>query len=74
MCWAGFNTREDTFFGASFKQSITAGAIKVVMTLMFPLYLGAAFIFEFGGLGLRYLLAKAFGFFVAEAPDQQASP
>lgn len=62
----GFSTQGDSLFAVSFKQSITVGAIKVVMMTMFFLYVGGAFILEFGGLGLRYLLSKRFGYFVAE--------
>jgi len=56
---AGFNAQGDAFFVPSLKQSITAGAIKVVLVVMFALYFAAAYILEFGGLGLRYLLSKA---------------
>lgn len=68
---AGFNTQEDTFFAPSFKQSITAGAIKIVMVMMLFIYVGAAFVLEFGGLGLRYLMAKAGVYFVTETGNRQ---
>jgi hypothetical protein len=61
----GFNT-QDTSLGVSFKQSITVGAIKIVMMMMFFLYVGLSFTLEFSGLGLRYLLSKRFGYFVAK--------
>jgi hypothetical protein len=64
---AGFNNDPYTFlFGLSFKQSITVGAIKVVMVMMFFSYVGAAFLLEFGGLGVRYLLSKKFGLFAVK--------
>ena len=62
---AGFDTLQDWFLGPSFRQSIAVGAGKIVV-LMFGLYFMAAFCIEFGGLGVRYLLAKTLGCLVAE--------
>ena len=66
VCFWGFHSEGDAIFGLYFKQSIAAGAIKMVMVLMFGLYVGAAFFLEFGGLGLRYVLFRVFGWFAAE--------
>jgi hypothetical protein len=63
---AGFSTQVDSLFIISFKQSIAVGAIKVVMIEMFGLYVGAAFFLEFGGLGVRYLLSRKLGLFLAK--------
>lgn len=62
---AGFDTLQDWFLGPSFRQSIAVGAGKIVV-LMFGLYFMVAFCIEFGGLGVRYLLAKTLGCLVAE--------
>lgn len=62
----GFDLQDDTLFSPSIKQSIGVGAFKIVMGIMFFLYVGAAFVIEFGGLGLRYLLAKLFGWFTVK--------
>jgi hypothetical protein len=70
---AGFSTQGDGLSVISLEQSITLGAIKIVMVLMFFLYVGATVFLEFGGLGLRYVLAKKFGYFLAEAPDRPPS-
>jgi len=59
---AGFSTQAGGLLIVSFKQSITVNAISVVMVQMFSLYVGAAFFLEFGGLGVRYLLSRKFGF------------
>jgi hypothetical protein len=68
---SGFNPRQVSFFALSFEQSITVGAIKVILVQMFFLYFFAGIILEFGGLGLRYLLSKTFGYFAAETDDRQ---
>ena len=56
---------QDSFLHPSFRQSIAVGASKIVV-LMFCLYFVAAYFIEFGGLGVRYLLAKTLGYIVAE--------
>jgi hypothetical protein len=60
---AGFEMLRSTFLNPSFKQPIMLGAIKIVLLMSF-LYFAAALFLEFSGLGLRYLLAKTFGFFL----------
>lgn len=52
----GFTT-QDSVFDISFRQSIAIGAMKVLI-MMFFVYVAVAFIIEFSGLGLRYLLSK----------------
>jgi hypothetical protein len=69
---AGFEMLRDTFLNPSFKQPIMVGAIKVVLC-MSVLYLAAALFLEFGGLGLRYFLAKTFGYFLASPSPAEDS-
>jgi hypothetical protein len=66
---AGFGAQGYGFFALAFNQSIAAGAIKIVMLEMSGFYVGASFVLEFGGLGLRYWLSRRFGYFVAETTD-----
>jgi hypothetical protein len=66
----GFNEQGYTgVFGFSLNQSITVGAVKVVTVMMSCLYMGAAFLLEFGGLGVRYFLSRTFGWFGAKKID-----
>lgn len=67
MARSGFGAHPVSVFAVSMMQSITVGAIKIVTIQMFALYFLAAVTLEFGGLGLRYVLSKAFGFFLADA-------
>jgi hypothetical protein len=70
---AGFEMLRSTFFNPSFKQPIVLGAIKVVLCMSI-LYFAAALFLEFSGLGLRYLLAKTFGFFLASPAGAEDIP
>jgi hypothetical protein len=54
----GFNTYRNTTYGLSLSQSITTGALKIVLGDMFLLYFSAAGLLEWGGLGLRYVVVK----------------
>jgi hypothetical protein len=54
----GFYLQGDGQWGLSLGQSIATGAFKLVMVLMPGFYVMATCFLEFGGLGLRYLLAK----------------
>jgi hypothetical protein len=63
---AGFDTVQDSVFAPSFKQSIAVSAAKITMLLMFFLYFAVAYAIEYVGLGLRYLMARTLGYFVAE--------
>jgi len=66
---SGFGTKQISFFAVSMSQSIAVGAVKIITIQMFALYFFTGIIFEFGGLGLKYVLSKTFGCFVAEPLD-----
>jgi hypothetical protein len=54
----GFYMQGDSQWGLSLGQSITTGAFKLVLVLIPGLYILTAYVLEFGGLALRYLLAR----------------
>jgi hypothetical protein len=71
---SGFEILRDTRLNPSFKQPIVEGAIKVALNMAF-IYFAAGLFLEFGGLGIRYVLAKTLGYFLASpsAADAGAS-
>jgi hypothetical protein len=58
----------------SLKEPIAVGAIKIVGVAMFFIYFGAALILEFGGLALRYLLHRVFGYFAVGGLAKPSPP
>ena len=66
----GFSTQGISLLSISFSQSIVVDAAKILILRMFFLYVGVSFILEFGGLALRYWLARTFGFFLAGETSQ----
>jgi hypothetical protein len=61
----GFSTYHHTIYSLSLGEPIATGAFKVVTMFMFFLYFSIACVLEFGGLAIRYQVAKRTGSFPA---------